>query len=338
MARPVWKGSIAFGLVSIPVGLHAAVQEHRVRFNQLERGTSSRIRYRRVNEETGEEVPLDRIVRGVPLGQGRYVVLDDEDLLAAAPEQSRTIELLDFVAGEEIDPMLYATPYYLAPASEAARRPYALLAAALERSGRVGVARLVLREREHLAAIRSHGPLLVLETMRFADEVRRPPEELDGIGDLEPRGRELEIAVSLIDSMEAAWDPSRYKDSYRDRVEALVAAKARGEQIEVHATQEPDSNVVDLVAALSRSVERARERRGEPGGKPSSETAEGRRPPTRERAGEDLSDRSRDGLYRLAQAHRIPGRSGMNRAALLEAVAAAARGEPTPGHLRRRAS
>ena len=151
MARPVWKGSIVFGLVSIPVGLHSAVQEHRARFNQLQRGTSNRIRYKRVNEATGEEVPYEEIVRGFPLGSGRYVVIEDEELAAASPKASRTIELLDFVEGAEIDPMAYATPYYLAPEGEPARRPYALLLAALERSGRVGIAKFVLREREHLS-------------------------------------------------------------------------------------------------------------------------------------------------------------------------------------------
>lgn len=262
MARPVWKGSIAFGLVSIPVGLHGAVQDQRVRFHQLERGTSNRIRYRRVNEETGEEVPLERIVRGVPVDDGRIVVLDDDDLAAAAPEQSRTIDLQDFVDGEQIDPVLYDTPYYLAPATTAARRPYALLAAALERSGRVGIATFVLREREHLAAIRSRDGVLVLETLRFADEVREPPVELRDIDGVAASGRELDIALSLVESMQADFDPARYHDTYRERLEALVEAKARGETLEVHpAAPAAASNVVDLVSVLSRSVDEARRRR-----------------------------------------------------------------------------
>lgn len=346
MARPVWKGSIAFGLVSIPVGLHVAVQEHRVRFNQLERGTSNRIRYRRVNEETGEEVPLERIVRGVPLGQGRYVVLDDEDLAAAAPHQSRTIELLDFVGGEQIDPVFYDTPYFLAPANEAARRPYALLAAALEGSGRVGVATFVLREREHLAAIRSRGSTLVLETMRFADEVRRAPEELEGLDELAPQGRELEIARSLVESMAAEWEPGRYEDSYRGRLEAIVEAKARGEQIEVQEPAEAPQNVVDLVSVLSRSLEQARERRPGAAGAPAGEEGEGSPPAApashRRRSPapsprEELAHLSKDSLYRLAQEHDIPGRSSMSRTALLEAVEAALR-PAGPEQRRRRAS
>lgn len=359
MARPVWKGSISFGLVSIPVGLHGAVREQRVRFNQLERGTSNRIRYRRVNEETGDEVPLDRIVRGVPLGDGQYVVLDDDDLAAAAPEQSRTIELVEFVAGAEIDPVLYDTPYYLAPATAAARRPYALLAAALEESGRVGIATFVLREREHLAAIRSRGGTLVLETMRFADEVREPPAELDGIAELEPRGRELEIALSLVDSMAASFDPTRFRDTYRERLEALIEAKARGETIEVHAPTAPASNVVDLVAVLSRSVDEARQRRAgsDTSGASAPETGKAEARDGASRAGRrrersavaeaptaapapseqpsDLSALSRDELYELAKVHGVPGRSSMGRAALLEAVEAAIRaGRPR----RRRAS
>jgi DNA end-binding protein Ku len=261
MARALWKGAIAFGLVSIPVGLYVAIEEHRIRFNQLERGTSNRIRYRRVNEVTGEEVPLERIVRALPLGGGRYVVLDDDELAAAAPRRSRTIELLDFVPAQEIDPMLYDTPYYLVPANDAARRPYVLLAKALWSSGRVGVASLVLREREHLAAIRSRGATLVLETMHFADEVRSEPDELEGLEDLELSKRELSVAQTLVESMAAAWEPTRYRDSYRERLEALAQAKARGEQVVVSEPEEAPANVVDLVAALSRSVAAARAKR-----------------------------------------------------------------------------
>lgn len=340
MARPVWKGSIAFGLVSIPVGLHGAVREQRVRFNQLERGTSNRIRYRRVNEETGEEVPLERIVRGVPVGDGRYVVLEEEDLAAAAPEQSRTIELQDFVAGEEIDPILYETPYYLAPATAAARRPYALLAAALEEAGRVGIATFVLREREHLAAIRSQGGVLVLETMRFADEVRGRPSELDGIEEVEPRGRELEIARSLVESMATHFEPARYRDTYRERLEAVVEAKARGEVIEVHEPARAATNVVDLVSVLSRSVEEARRRRAGSDGE--GARAPGRAPGREEAAREDdearrdLSGLTRAELYQMAKELGVPGRSSMGREALAEAVGAAQRGAPP--RARRRAS
>lgn len=350
----MWKGTIAFGLVSIPVALHVAVQEHRVRFNQLEEGTSNRIRYRRVNEETGKEVPLERIVRGAPLGQGRYVVLDDEELAAAAPKQSRTIELLDFVAGEAIDPMQFDTPYYLAPANDAARRPYALLAAALRDAGRVGVASFVLREREHLAAIRTNGPILVLETMRFADEIRQPPAELEGIDELEPRARELEIARSLVDSMASEWEPERYKDAYRERLEAVIDAKARGEQIAVHEPAEPASNVVDLVSVLSRSVEMARGRRaggaGEErganedgaGAAAGPETADGRGGPrggdaeARPGGPDELSQMTRSELYRLAKEHDIAGRSSMDREALISALREVT-GRPRPAR-RRRAS
>lgn len=360
MARPVWKGSIAFGLVSIPVGLHGAVREQRVRFHQLERGTSNRIRYRRVNEATGEEVPLERIVRGVPVEDGRIVVVDDDDLAAAAPEQSRTIDLQDFVDGEQIDPLLYETPYYLAPATPAARRPYALLAAALERSGRVGIATFVLREREHLAAIRSSAGVLVLSTMRFADEVREPPVELEGISGV-VAGRELDIALSLVESMQAAFDPASYHDTYRQRLEALIEAKARGEAIDVHAKAPEASNVVDLVSVLSRSLEEVRRRRsgrGDGAGRPAGRSpdgpqvvagsggpgAGGRSAPAAVTAGAvaesegvaDLAGLRRDQLYRLARELGVPGRSSMGRAALLDAVVAARRQGPPAS--RRRAS
>lgn len=346
MPRPIWTGTIAFGLVSIPVGLFSAIQEQRPRFNQLQRGTSDRIRYKRVNEASGEEVPYEQIVRGVSVGRGRYVILEDDDLAAVAPKASKTIELLDFVEATEIDPLYYDTPYYLAPQGTAAQRPYALFAAALSHAGRVGIARFVLREREHLCAVRARGEVLVLETMHFADEVRPAPDELAAIGAAEPRGRELEIAVSLIESMASEFAPERYRDEYRDRLDEIVAAKERGEEIVVEEEgAEPEAPVIDLVAVLARSVDEARRRRGEPTSAPAAEdgatpertrrqkqaSSSGRAPRPAQRAEkvataappEDLTTLGRAELYERAKRLGIPHRSSMTREQLLEAVAAA---------------
>lgn len=366
MPRPVWTGTIAFGLVSIPVGLYTAIQEHRPRFNQLQRGTSDRIRYRRVNEATGEEVPYEEIVRGFPISRGRYVILEDEDLAAAAPRASKTIDLLDFVESAEIDPVYYDTPYYLVPQGNAARRPYSLFAAALQEAGRVGIASFVLREREHLCAIRSRGSELVLETMHFADEVRALPEELAGLDELEPRGRELEIAVSLIESMASSFEPERYRDEYRDRLEEIVKAKDRGEEVVVEEQPaEQPAQVIDLVSVLSRSVAEARKRRGEataashsdePPDSPRSSTrrasapARGdgaspsgakRRKQGSEAAGpgtrrdQQLEELARAELYERARELDIPNRSGMTRQELIDAISAAT---APAGRGRRRAS
>lgn len=362
MARPVWTGTIAFGLVSIPVGLHSAIQDHRPRFNQLERGTSDRIRYKRVNEATGEEVPYEDIVRGFPIGRGRYVILDDEDLAAAAPRASKTIDLLDFVQSSEIDPVYYDTPYYLVPQGDAARRPYALFASALEAAGRVGIASFVLREREHLCAIRSRGSELVLETMHFADDVRSLPDELSGIDEVEPRGRELEIAVSLIESMASPFEPDRYRDEYRDRLEEIVQAKARGEEVVVEERPEEEpAQVIDLVSVLSRSVAEARRRRGEPEAGPDRQpdAADEERAPARSRRagsaakppakaeddrggidaaaveGRPLEELGRAELYDKARELDVPNRSAMTRQELIDAIAAVT---PRPGRGRRRAS
>jgi DNA end-binding protein Ku len=349
MARPLWTGTIAFGLVSIPVGLFSAVQEQRPRFNQLQRGTSDRIRYKRVNEATGEEVPYEDIVRGFAVGPHRYVILDDEELAAVAPKASKTIELLDFVDASEIDSLYYDTPYHLVPQNAPAKRPYALFAAALTEAKRVGIARFVLREREHLCAVRARDGALVLETMHFSDEVRPIPEELSDIGELEPRGRELEIAVSLIDSMAATFEPTRYRDDYRDRLEQIVAAKERGEEVVVEEQGVPEAApVIDLVSVLARSVSEARRRRGEPGDEPAvrpepdgpraAETAPAETPSrraggARRGAGtpDDLDTLGRAQLYERAKKLGIPQRSSMTREELIAALRAAA-----PPHQRRR--
>ncbi len=259
MARPIWTGSLGFGLVSVPVGLFAATEDHAVHFHQLERDTSDRIRYRRVNERTGEEVPRDRIVRGVDLGNGEYVVLDDDDLEAIAPERSRTIEIADFVDLHEIDPVFFETTYYLGPRGDAAKRAYALLRRAMEDTGKVGIAVFVLRGRERVVAVRPDSDVLALETMFFADEVRDPRKELPELpGDVDFSERELHTAQLLIESLGTDWDPTRYRSSYRDALNDLIDRKRHGETIPAAREPERVAPVVDLMDALNASLEASR--------------------------------------------------------------------------------
>lgn len=272
MARPIWTGSLGFGLVNVPVGLYAATQDHGVHFHQLEQGTSDRIRYRRVNERTGEEVPRDRIVRAVDLGAGEYAVIEDEELDAIAPERSRAIEIADFVDLHQIDPVYFETTYYLAPRGDAAARAYALLRAAMEQSAKVGVALFVLRGRERVVAVRPDREVLALETMYFADEVRDPVEELPALpGDADFSERELSTAGMLIESLSTEWEPTRYRSTYREALRDLIERKRQGETVHAPPQRaERVAPVVDLMDALNASLEASRR-----AGRPAGEAAEG---------------------------------------------------------------
>src|ERR1700691_2092121 len=196
MARPIWTGALSFGLVTVPVGVYSATDDKTIHFNQLERGTSDRVRNKRVNERTGEEVAFDAIVKGYDLGGGRYVVVEPEELEAVEPGRSKTIDITDFVDLDEIDPVFYKSTYYLAPQGAGAERAYALLRHAMSDTKKVGIATFVMRGKQHLVGIRPDKRVLALETMYFADEVRDPVAELDTLpgDDLEFKGRELDTA------------------------------------------------------------------------------------------------------------------------------------------------
>lgn len=337
MARAIWTGSISFGLVSIPVGLYSAVSEKSIRFHQLEKGTSDRIRYKRVNENTGKEVEYQDIVKGYDAGGGNYVVLTPKELESVEPQGTRTIEIEDFVDQADIDPIFYNQTYYVAPKSDAAARPYALLIEAMRESGKVGIATFVMRSKEHLAALRVDGDVLALSTMYFADEIRDPLKEVEvAPSTRQPAEREITTAVSLIESMSTKWDATNYHDRYRERVEQLIEQKLNGEDVVTVATREKDSNVVDLMDALRKSVERVREGRGasEPAegedakasGKRKS-TGAGKKASAEKKApqGEQLAMMTREELYQLAQDANVPGRSKMTREQLAEAIAEARR-------------
>jgi DNA end-binding protein Ku len=254
MARTIWKGSLSFGLVNVPVGLYAATQDKSIHFNQFEKGTEDRIRYKKVNERTGEEVGSANIVKGVDLGGGDYVIMSDAELAAAEPEKSKLIEITDFVDLASIDPVYFNTTYYLAPEGEAAGKAYALLRQAMAESNKVAIATFVMRNKEYLVAIRPDTDVLALETMYFADEVSAPHSELPNLpGPHAASDREVKMATLLIETMQSEWDPARYHDTHRAKVEALIEEKAQGKTIAV-AMPAPATKVVDLMSALSASI------------------------------------------------------------------------------------
>ena len=255
MARTIWKGSLNFGLVNVPVGLYPATQDKAIHFNQLEEGTSDRIRYKKVNERTGDEVEAGRIVKGFDLGGGEYVILTDDELAAAEPQRSRLIEITDFVDLDAIDPVYYRSTYYLAPEGEAAGKAYALLRQVIRDSNKVAIGTLVMRNKEYPVAIRPDDEVLKLETMYFSDEIRSPQKELPDLPDAgEVNEREVSMAKLLLESMESEWDPERYHDTHRQKVEDLVEAKRQGNEIVVGAVEVPTTKVADLMEVLSASI------------------------------------------------------------------------------------
>ncbi|HXA30715.1 MAG TPA: Ku protein [Acidimicrobiales bacterium] len=258
MARTIWKGSLSFGLVNVPVGLYPATKDKTIHFNQFEEGTSDRIRYKKINERTGDEVESSRIVKGADVGGGDFVILSPEELASAEPERSRTIEITDFVELEDIDPTYYRTTYYLAPEGEAAAKAYALLRRAMRDAHKVGVATFVMRNKEYLVAIRPDRDVLALETMYFADEVLSPADELPRISEEEDfTKRELEMADLLIDSMVTDWDPSNYADTHREKVQSMIDRKREGEEVVTEMAPREPTKVIDLMDALNASVKAA---------------------------------------------------------------------------------
>jgi DNA end-binding protein Ku len=254
MPRTIWKGALSFGLVNIPVGLYPATSDKSIHFNQFEEGTSDRIRYKKVNERTGEEVSQDRIVRGFDLGGGEYVILSEEELESAEPKKSRQIEISDFVGLVDIDPVYFRSSYYLAPEGAGADKAYALLRRAMAEAGRVAIATLVMRNKEYLVAIRPEDDALALHTMYFSDEVRAPGRDLELPETGDVTERELSMAQLLIESMESEWDPGRFHDTHREKVEALIEEKRNGHEIVLQEGPEPVAKVVDLMEALNASI------------------------------------------------------------------------------------
>ncbi|MFD9984036.1 Ku protein [Streptomyces massasporeus] len=355
MARAIWTGVVSFGLVSVPVGLYSATEDHTVHFHQLQRGTADRIRNRRVNERTGDEVDTSDIVKGYEVGEGEYVLVEPEELDEIAPGRSQTIDITDFVDLEEIEPVYFDRTYYLAPRGKEYTKVYELLRAALAQSNRVGVATFVMRGKQYLTALRAEDKVLVLQTLHWADEVRDPREELPELpSGRAGKGKELDMALQLIDSLEGPWDPSRYRDTYQEKVRELVKAKAEGQEVAAAEEAPAATNVVDLMQALQGSIDQARGGTTEVSGpkskqsqparkkarKPAAKTAKKpaarKAPPKDSRSSADsraqrgvgkreLRQLSKAELYQRATEHDVPGRSKMSREELLDALARAGR-------------
>lgn len=264
MARPIWNGAISFGLVSIPVKLYSATVDRAVRFHQIDSRSGSRVRQKRVSEADGAEVPYEEIVKGYELSSGKYITITDDELAALDPKASRTIDLIEFVALESIDPIYYDSAYYLAP-DPATAKPYKLLLSAMADAGKVGIATFVMRGKERLCALRADDDKLVLSTMRYADEIREVDEieQLDAVADVELSDKEVAMAGQLIASLDADFDPTRFHDSYREKVQELVSRKQDGDESIFEATEPVEDNkVIDLMAALEASVADAKTARG----------------------------------------------------------------------------
>ncbi len=265
MPRATWSGAISFGLVTVPVRLYTAVSRKSVRFNQLDQRTGSRIKRKWVSALDGEEVPNDELVRGYEITSGNFVTISDEELKSLDPEASRTIDIVEFVDLDEIEPLMYDNAYYLEP-DELAAKAYKVLVEALSRANKVAIARIVMRNKEYLAAVRPSNGVLVLSTMCYADEVNAA-SEIDGIAkahEIEVSDAEIAMAEQLIGALEADFDPEKYSDGYRERVLELIQRKADGEDVLVLEESAPaaSSQVVDLMAALEASVSAAKEARG----------------------------------------------------------------------------
>jgi DNA end-binding protein Ku len=264
MARPIWSGTISFGLVTVPVKLYSAVNRKTVRFHQLHGSTGVRIQQKRVDPQTGDEVPYDEIVKGYEIAPDRYVIIAPEELEALDPKKTKTIEIEDFVDLGDIDPIFYDHPYYLAPGPGGAK-PYRLLLEAMRETNKVAVARVVIRQKENLVAIRPMGDVLGMTTMIFADEVV-DPEKLDDLPDpdeVKTTDRELDIAKQLVESLSGRFQPDKYHDAYREDVLKLIERKAAGEEIAVQPPREEDeAPVPDLMSALKASLDAVRKDSG----------------------------------------------------------------------------
>jgi DNA end-binding protein Ku len=251
-SRSIWKGAITFGLITIPVGLYTAIEEKDFRFNQLHGKDNGRIKYKRTCSVCGEEVPYDEIVKGYEFEKGNYVVFTEEEMDAIPADSIKAIDVVAFVPLEEIDPVYFQKPYYVAPEPSGVKA-YKLLEKAMNESGRIGIAKITLREKERLATLRVRDGIFILETMNWPDEIREPDfAELQK--DVEIRPQELAMAKSLIENLSDTFQPDEFHDTYRERLEAAVQAKIEGQDVAVEATKEP-TQILDLMEALKASVE-----------------------------------------------------------------------------------
>jgi DNA end-binding protein Ku len=258
----MWSGSISFGLVNIPVKAYTAVRDHDVHFHRLEKKSGARVRNRKVSESTGKEVDDTDVEMGFEVAKGRFVTFSKKDLDELRPASTKAIDVTDFVALDEIDPVYYERTYWLAPDGDVAKKAYSLLLTAMEDRGRVGIGTVVMRNKQYLTAVRPLDGVLAMSTMRFADEVL-PRSTVEGLTKraTKPDAKALRMANDLIDGLSAAWDPARYHDTYTDELKARIKAKNAGKLIEEPAAPSSDAKVVDLMAALEASVKAAKGRK-----------------------------------------------------------------------------
>ena len=302
MPRSIWSGSITFGLVNAPVRVYSAIEEHKLHFHFLHTKDDSPIGYEKICKQEDKPVPDDEIVKAFEYAKGKFVYMEDEDFEAARVEGARTIDITDFVPYEEIDPIYFAHTYYVGPA-EGAEHVYALLARAMEQSGLAGIAKFVMRDRQHLGALRVRDGVIVLEQLYFADEIR--PADEHKAAKSKVGKEELEMASRLIDSFAGAWKPEKYKDTYRDELLAVVEAKRKGKDVHAAAEVEAEEEPIDLMTALRESIERSRT-----GSRPSRE--------------QRLEGLSKEELVERARKANVPGRSRMSKNELVAALRRAA--------------
>jgi DNA end-binding protein Ku len=268
MARALWKGSISFGLVNIPIELHTAVRNHRPKFRMLHATDKSPVKFERVCIRDGHAVAWEDLVKGYEYSKGHFVVMTKEDFQTAAVEKTRTVDIIDFVKAEEIDDRFFETPYYLVPA-KGGERPYALLREAIRDSGRIGIAKFILRDAQHLAAVEVIEDAIVLSVMRFADELV-DVGQFDFPSATGVRKAELDMAKALVNSLAAEWDPSKYTDQYRENLMRIIQGKLKGKEVELAPAAEPrQAEVVDLMERLRRSLEQGKRRPAKARARPS---------------------------------------------------------------------
>lgn len=315
MARKIWTGSINFGLVTIPVGLYSATEDHTIQFHQYQRGTTDRVRYRRINERTGDEVGYGDVVKGREVN-GELITVEPAELEEIAPGRSRTIDITEFVDLDEIDPIFFQKTYWLAPNSKEHNKPYNLLRQAMDRTNQVGIARVVLRGKEYLTAVRADENVLALNTLFFADEIRSPSEVVgEETTSAEASDKELQMAENVIDSMSGEWQPEEFEDTYTARVEQLLNDKSEGRTPTKEQAPPNPTDVIDLTDVLQRSVQESRRGRGSGSGR------KHRGAPAQR--SEYVSGLSKPELDKKAKELGVRGRSKMKRPNLENAVAEA---------------
>jgi DNA end-binding protein Ku len=305
--RALWSGSITFGLVNVPVRVYSAIAEHKLHFHLVHKRDDSPIGYQKVCKKEGKPVPDREIVKGFEFGKGEYVYLEPEDFEAVRAEGYKTIDITDFVPADEIDPIYFSHTYYVGP-QEGSERVYALLVQAMERAALTGIAKFVMRDQQHVGALRIREGVITLEQLHFADEIR-PVDEIRP-GNVKVDKRELQMAEQLIDSFRSEWQPERYKDTYRDALYKIIRAKRAGKEVHVREPEEEEAPT-DLLAALRASVQAAQRSKSGRGG--------------RARPRDDALDSlSKSELEQRAKRANIPGRSKMSKDELIEALTEAA--------------